>query len=154
MKKFVMVGAAVGALVLGAQVAQAADAAAPHGWTGFYSGMQLGYASAGGQINDYNGYYQYDNGSVGWLNSSSGNNMLLGGKVGYDFDTGSNVVLGLSADVQALLGEDAKCSSLSNCDTGANGQPHLSFGVKGLAALDARAGFVMGQDSLVYVEGG
>ena len=148
MKKIVLFGVAVGALVLGANMAYAADPALPPSWSGFYGGVELGYASVGGQINDYNPNYQ-DNVNE---DSSNGNNLLLGGKLGYDFDTGSNFVLGVSADVKALFGEDSECTG--DCGTDANGMSHLAFGVKGLGALDARAGFLISPSSLLYVEGG
>ena len=150
MKKFVLFGVAVSAMIIGANVASAADPALPPSWSGFYGGINLGYASVGGQINDFNNNYA----PSGWIDASRGQNLLLGGKLGYDFDTGSNFVVGLSADVRALLGEDANCSAAGGCSNGANGQPHLSFGVKGLAALDVRAGFLMSPDNLLYVEGG
>ena len=150
MKKSILFGIAVSAMVLGANVASAADGALPPSWSGFYGGIELGYASVGGQIYDYNNYYA----PTAWTDASRGSNALLGGKIGYDFDTGGNVVIGLSANVKALLGEDANCSSAGLCSNGANGQPHLSFGVKGLASLDARAGLLISPETLFFVEGG
>ena len=149
MKKSVLFGIAVSAMVLGANVASAADAGLPPSWSGFYGGIDLGYASVGGQINDYNNNYE----PTGWTDVNRGSNFLLGGKIGYDFDTGNNFVVGLSADVKASLGEDANCAG-GTCATDAAGQPHLSFGVKGLAALDARAGLLISPDTLLFVEGG
>ena len=150
MKKLILIGVAVSAMVLGANVASAADPSLPPSWSGFYGGLELGYASTGGQIYDYNNNYA----PTAWTDATAGGSFLLGGKMGYDFDTGSNFVVGLSADVKGLLGSDANCSSAGGCDNGAKGQPHLSYGIKGLAALDARAGFLFTPENLLYVEGG
>ncbi len=151
MKKLIMLGVAVGAMVVGVNSASAADPTLPPTWSGFYGGINLGYASVGGQIADYNNNYQN---STSPLDASRGSNMLIGGKLGYDFDTGSNFIVGVSADVNALLGEDANCTSSNGCNVNASGQPKLSYGVKGLGALDARAGFLMSPETLFYVEGG
>ncbi len=150
MKKFVLFGVAVSAMIIGANVASAADPALPPSWSGFYGGINLGYARAGGQIYDYNNNYA----PIAWTNATAGQNLLLGGKLGYDFDTGSNFVVGLSADLMALVGEDANCSAAGGCSNGAGGLSNLSFGINRLAALDVRAGFLMSPDNLLYVEGG
>jgi outer membrane immunogenic protein len=79
----------------------------PPMWTGFYAGLNLGGGWSANSVNpnDYTLYVSPANGVRYWLpgNLSGGSNaggVVGGGQIGYNYQFGSNFVVGLETDIQ------------------------------------------------------
>lgn len=185
MRKHFILGAAIllsstaiaSAADLYAKAAPPAPAAAAPSWTGFYVGVNAGWAAnadgyaSGAQTNYANtsgdtGTETHGPGGPAWLTKESLNGFVGGGQLGYNYQVES-VVLGAEADIQ---GGSLKGSASASSTTAINllpfppGGPNLWPVTGNMAATSqvdwfgtvrARLGFVtMGGDALVYGTGG
>jgi outer membrane immunogenic protein len=157
MRKIAISLLATTALMAVAGFAQAADIARPIAaprivapalstWTGVYFGVNLGWANTFGQINDVAGTFE----PAGFTNVKSANGFLLGGQIGYDWQIGNAFVVGAVADVSGVFGEDAVCGGAGCVNGTTGGTAALSYNVKGLGSIAGRAGFLLGQQTLLY----
>lgn len=151
MKKFLLAGAAVAALVSGAQ---AADLGAPRGpiaavvvapafsWTGFYLGLNLGYG--------WGNYTQYGRQGLGDGPGVNPRGVVFGGQIGYNYQI-NNFVLGLEADLQTGPRGSTPQGTLGpafSCITG-----NCVVNVNWFGTARARAGIAVDR-ALLYVTGG
>jgi outer membrane immunogenic protein len=159
MRKMVLAGA--GALGIGALFASSANAAdlyvpppAPMpgsapiiSWTGFYAGVNgaYGWGSSGARlVGPITG---------GGVNVTSLNGGLVGGTIGYNWQTASNIVFGIEAD--AAAGKIGGTSFLANVPTAAG--TTATMNLDWLATVRARVGWSttsFGKPTLWYVTGG
>jgi opacity protein-like surface antigen len=152
---------AVSALALMAGVATPAAAAdffepgvvtvdEPRGFDGFYAGVQLGGAWIGGEIFDNN----YSN-NGGWNPAESSSGFLLGAQIGYNFPISDMFVFGIEASAKAIFAEDTICSLAEGCGDALTGDnPAVAFNLNGLGAINARFGFNVADNVLLYVLAG
>jgi outer membrane immunogenic protein len=145
MKKFLL--GTVALVALGTASAVAADlpartytkapvyVAPVFNWTGFYAGVHLGGAFAGGDnINDL-----YGNG----YRASTSGGFLGGGQIGYNWQFSPNWVLGLEGDISGL---DYKRSVTVYGD-------YLQQKTDWLASITGRLGYTWGP-GMIYAKGG
>jgi outer membrane immunogenic protein len=162
----------------------------PPMWTGFYAGLNAGYGfgtndntqiiSSG--VNAYNSVYAYDPvllgqdlympTGVGLALSGIGPNtqsgFIGGGQIGYNYQYGSNIVLGIEADIQGtnIRGSSrlAGVGVSSAVDTGDGGTYTSSYnsiggtrvnaGVDWLGTVRGRIGYLWIPTMLIYATGG
>lgn len=99
---------------------------AAHDWSGLYAGLDVGGKFGGGYIDQFNDFYYYDG-------------ILAGVHVGYNWQTGSSLVLGLEGDL-ALYN-----SWLSSTNFGAG----FSARLNATGSIRARVGVAAG-NALLY----
>lgn len=154
-----LLGVSAAALMLGVTPVFAADlmheaapvaAPAMEAFNGFYAGVSLGYVNTRGQIDDVNPNYAD---TAGFQDVVAANGFLLGGQIGYDFRLDSNFVVGIGADAKGIFSEDAACGASGCVDYNTDG-PALSYNITGLGAITAKAGMVVGDNTLLYVLAG
>ncbi len=153
MKKFL--AASVSMFVV-SSAAFAADATyqADSIWSGGYVGIIGGYSWGEGNL-DGNAYAAGTDTELSSVSESLDmNGALVGGQVGYDFDLGNNLVLGVVGDMSWSGVEGDVCVETSNsgCDGSAD-DSDFSAELSWLGTLRARAGFTSG-DMLFYLTGG
>lgn len=156
MNKLVSLGIAVVCTVMSAISAHASDLPArstqplyykapselPFSWTGFYAGINGGYAWGQSNWSD-----PAVGASSGNFNTSGG---LVGGQLGYNWQTGS-FVLGIEtdADWMSVKGSTAGVGGVCAADGGGQCQTQQSW----VGTTRARAGYAFGR-WLPYVTGG
>lgn len=156
MNRSLSLGIAVGCVITSAMSAQAADLPArsnspgfykapselPFSWTGFYAGLNGGYAW--GQSSWSDPAVGADSGS---FNTSGG---LVGGQLGYNWQTGS-VVLGIEtdADWMSIKGSTAGLGGVCAADGGGQCQTQQNW----VGTTRARVGYAFDR-WLPYVTGG
>ena len=149
-----LLGAAA-ALAMFAGAAQAADLSAPESpsWTGGYIGVVGGYgwgdSDSSSDIVD-----AADNSSVLFSQDDSIDleGFLVGGQLGYDFDLGNGLVLGVAGDMSWSDMDGDACVEQGGCD-GSSDDSYASAEINWLATVRARAGFTTGS-LLIYGTGG
>jgi outer membrane immunogenic protein len=184
-KKLFLAGFAVSALVAPAIAADMPVPAAPVvTWTGFYVGGNAGYALStnssvssvgapnpctatgnvgctGSAFNPANVYSQIS-GQAADFNTPSGRNggFIGGGQFGYNYQFGTNTVVGLEADLQAVTGSSHSSTLVSTTPVpGFPGAPvnqtaTLSTKLDFIGTVRARAGFLWTPNFLVYLTAG
>lgn len=156
MKKRLLLGAAVGALVgIAPAMAQSPPPAAIYNWTGFYGGLNFGGSWGHGAVT-YNepAFATFFSGS--FPTSISGPNnldgVIGGGQIGYNWQFNNAWVAGLEADIQATS-EAAKGSfsfaAGEGAITGQLGSQILWFGT-----VRGRVGWLVNPTTMVYATGG
>jgi outer membrane immunogenic protein len=115
-------------------------------WTGFYVGVNGGYAGD---------KYRYNLNGVPGLSASASINssgFVGGGQIGYNFQFSGPFVLGLEADIQAsgLKGELALAATLGNNGLSANAGSKTDY----FGTVRGRLGYAGIERLLVYVTGG
>lgn len=111
---------------------------APYIWTGFYIGAQGGWAW--GEADS-----DFDNDAPGV--SLDGDSHVIGGHLGYNFQSG-NWVFGIEGDIENT---DLDSSDDSGAIIGFDS--HASFSIDWLASIRGRLGYAFDR-SLIYVTGG
>jgi len=161
LKKQLLLGVAVGALMAGAP-ALAADMAlkappppqAPvYNWTGWYVGGNIGYSWGNADAN------YTDPGLLFGLTSFPGSmgldGVVGGGQAGYNWQANNNWVFGLEADIQAS-GEDGSRNYSSDCE--GPGRPACpqsqSAKIDWFGTVRGSAGVLVNPTLLVYATGG
>ena len=152
MKKILLGGVSLLALASGANAADMAvrapaykappPAAVVASWTGFYLGVQGGVAWHEASFKDLDGFFVFPPGTS---RSSRATGGIVGGNVGYNWQTG-NFVLGVEADANwtgAKAGEQVVLQRTLVS----------SFDVRWMASLRARAGIAF-DATLFYLTGG
>jgi outer membrane immunogenic protein len=138
-------------------VAQAADLAvkAPRpvlpvsaNWTGWYGGLQGGIVDHRGKFHDIDGLLTGANGFGGQAYSPSHTGGIVGGHVGYNWQS-NQWVYGFEADGSGVF---AKFTALAPAP--GNPDSNVSFDVSWLATFRARAGALISPDTLLYLTGG
>lgn len=134
----------------GAQAADMALKAPPvqppaASWAGWYVGLNAGanWQRASNTIG-YGGRAA-DAGTVG----TSGTGFIGGGQIGYNWQNG-NFVYGLEAEISGLSGR----RSVGAFADGRNGAKTFSNQITWLSTIRGRAGFVVGNSTLLYATGG
>jgi len=149
-----LLGAAA-AIAMFAGAAQAADYSAPDSpsWTGAYIGVVGGYGW-GDSDSDFDVVDSADNTTVYGSGSDSIDveGFLLGGQLGYDFDMGNGLVLGVAGDWSWSDMDGENCVEGGGCD-GTPDDSYATAEVNWLATVRARAGFTTGS-MLFYGTGG
>ncbi len=118
----------------------------PMNWTGWYAGLQGGFARDAGGFQDPDGLY-----TAGFAPRNFGTRHtggILGGHVGYNWQN-ARFVYGFEADASGLWG-NARTAALPAFPA----QSPISFDVDWLATFRGRAGFTLDPATLVYVTGG
>jgi len=159
MKKVLLAGAALVALTV-AGAASAADlpsrraAPAPYiapvfTWTGFYAGVNAGYAFNGEDKLKFNNGDVYLPYGVG--NNTDDGSFTGGGQIGYNYQMGS-VVLGIEADINFLsLEKEFKLAGSTDLRTSSlEGKSKTEW----FGTVRPRLGFVPVDRLLVFVTGG
>jgi outer membrane immunogenic protein len=157
----------------------------PPMWTGFYAGLNAGYGfGTNSQTNS--AYYQY-----GSLNHYTGTDPLVGGalgtntfamtqsgfigggQLGYNYQWGSNVVIGIEADMQGA-GIQGRSNSVGTAGVAGNYGPYntesglpygnysqsgpagqtINAGVNWMGTVRGRLGYLWTPTMLVYATGG
>jgi outer membrane immunogenic protein len=150
-----LLGAAA-AIAMFAGAAQAADYAAPESpsWTGGYIGVVGGY---GWGDSDFSADVvdSADNTILyGALDDSIDvEGFLIGGQLGYDFDMGNGLVLGVAGDWSWTGMDGDLCVDSDTCVPAEADDSYASADVNWLATVRARAGFTTGS-LLIYGTGG
>jgi outer membrane immunogenic protein len=184
-KKLFLAGFAVSALIAPAIAADMPVPAAPIvTWTGFYVGANAGYAlstnssvnsvglpnpctatgnvgCAGSVFNPAN-VFGLTSAQAATFSTPSGRNggFIGGGQFGYNYQFGSNTVVGLEADLQAMTGSGHSFTSVSATPvTGFLGSPvnqtaTVSTKLDFIGTVRARAGYLWTPNFLVYLTAG
>jgi len=170
MKKFIAIAAAI----LGtASIASAADMAvkapvysapvAVYSWTGFYVGLNAGYAwsdpfitsnftcPAGGcSVNVPANLANIIAASTGRI---SARGFTGGGQAGYNWQSG-NFVLGVETDIDAFDVKGSRSAAVQSATTASIFHPATSLSTDWLFTLRGRAGFAVAPTVLLYATGG
>jgi len=157
MTKMIKLLSAAAAVAMFAGTAQAADVdvSVPEtpSWTGGYIGVVGGYGWGDSDF-DADIVDATDNTLV--LDSIDGSidveGFLVGGQLGYDFDMGNGLVLGIAGDMSWSGMDGEECVEDGGCD-GSPDDSYASADVNWLATVRARAGFTTGS-LLIYGTGG
>jgi outer membrane immunogenic protein len=179
-KKFLLAGLAVGALIAPAAAADMPIKAPPapiHLWTGFYVGANAGYSwSANNSVQTVGVPGSCNGASPGCIagpalySSLSAQaatfsapvdqkGVLVGGQVGYNW-VASSTLFGFEADLQSLSGNNNSASLVSAVPTPlfpgfpVNQTATVSTKLDFLGTVRARVGYLWGPSFLVYVTGG
>ncbi|MGJ0509627.1 MAG: outer membrane protein [Methylocystis sp.] len=141
----------------------------PPMWTGFYAGLNLGGGWSSSTINS--------SGMTGYVSPATGNYFILpgntqggsnaggvvgGGQIGYNYQFGSNIVVGIETDFQGTsMSTGGMANHILYPDPDSNGFliPLAPGGNRGVAlnwfgTLRGRAGFLITPTLLVYGTGG
>jgi outer membrane immunogenic protein len=157
MTKMIKLLSAAAAVAMFAGTAQAADVeVAPDypSWTGGYIGVVGGYGW-GDSDSSADVVDSADNTDVlaaGVESSIDVEGFLIGGQLGYDFDMGNGLVLGVAGDWSWTDMDGDTCVEGGGCD-GSPDDSYASADVNWLATVRARAGFTTGS-MLFYGTGG
>lgn len=128
------------------------SAPAPAGFDGFYAGVSLGGAWIGGEIADIDANYS-DVG--GWQPAETAMGFLAGVQIGYNVSVADSFLIGVEADAKAVFAEDTICSIDDSCgDYNSGDTPALAFNLNGLGAINARIGFNIADNVLLYALAG
>lgn len=147
-------------------VANAADIApAPaYNWTGFYMGLNAGYAWSDVDMSGHDSYANLDLNLAAEASRASArgasdnlqpDGFIGGGQLGYNYDVGNGFLIGLEADIQYMGGDDS--SSTVGEDAGLPGYEYQSkneANIDYLGTLRARMGFLVSPSVLAYATGG
>ncbi|MDE2578427.1 MAG: porin family protein [Hyphomicrobiales bacterium] len=178
MGKFKTIGAVLGAIItapaFAADLPPRREAPAPYvapapimSWTGFYAGLNAGYTWS---QNDNVDLWFYPIGGVaapGFFGrlSAGWNAAMIGGQVGYNRQLNESLVVGIEADIDAILGGrrngtllNSSSFSFVNGDVAvkatltniATARKSLDY----LATLRGRFGFLMTPQLMLYATGG
>jgi len=109
-------------------------------WTGFYVGVNAGYAWNVNNNKNYYGYTPYDYAYYGYGSSSNDGGFTGGGQIGYNYQIGQ-FVIGAEADIQYA---DLKQKGYWG---------YSSSGIDWFGTVRARAGVAIDR-ALIYVTGG
>lgn len=141
---------AIAALALAASAgsAFAADAYvdAPTSWSGFYGGVQLGYANSSNS-RFYDGEDYYCDGC--WYDAQGGGTgYTLGASLGYDWQFSDVLVAGIVANVTGVFDEtiEGEIYDDSYIFQGAD--------LNALGSINGRLGFLASESALIYATGG
>lgn len=156
MTKMIRLLGAAAAVAMFAGSAQAADVAvAPEypSWTGGYIGVVGGYGWGDSDF-DADIVDAADNTNI--LDTVDGSidvdGFMIGGQLGYDFDLGNGLVLGVVGDLSWLSMDGRECVESGGCD-GSPDDSYASADINWLGTVRARAGFTTGS-MLIYGTGG
>jgi outer membrane immunogenic protein len=116
-------------------------------WTGFYVGIVGGYGS-GTSRSTPTGFL-----AGGPITSINVNGGLIGGRVGYDYDTGRNLVLGAFADFSWSRVQGKICVETGGC-TGVISDSYARSIMSWLSTIQAKAGYAPNNAMLFYATGG
>lgn len=158
MNRTLLLGAAIASFVTGTVVAHAADLGtrsgpqsyfkappeAPFDWTGFYAGINAGYA--GGRTSWSDPAVGTDSGRFGMSGA------LIGGQLGYNYQMG-NVVLGVETDMDWLNAKGSMTSNGAGDVCAADGGGACQTQQSWLGTTRARVGYAFGR-WMPYVTGG
>jgi outer membrane immunogenic protein len=143
-------------------------------WTGFYAGLNAGYGFGTSAATQTSGASTYDwaSGALGFpFGSLSGyvagnsnvnqNGFIGGGQIGYNYNVGSNFVVGVEADLQgASISGSGPHTGLAAV-TDAEGITHLQAGfvdvqagVNWMGTVRGRLGYLFTPTLLAYATGG
>ncbi len=152
----------------------------PPMWTGFYAGLNAGY-NFGANANVYSqnwgstwnipsgnfaGPFAYNSGPISMdaFQSNTQSGFIGGGQVGYNYQYGSNIVLGVEADIQgagirgssfgagaAALGDNINARASTTTSVGGTA---VQGGVDWLGTVRGRIGYLWTPTLLVYGTGG
>jgi outer membrane immunogenic protein len=184
-KKLFLAGFAVSALIAPAIAADMPVPAAPIvTWTGFYVGANAGYAlstnssvnsvglpnpctatgnvGCSGSVFNPANVFGLTSAQAATFSTPSGRNggFIGGGQFGYNYQFGSNTVVGLEADLQAMTGSGHSFTSVSATPvTGFLGSPvnqtaTVSTKLDFIGTVRARAGYLWTPNFLVYLTAG
>lgn len=148
---------AVAAVAMFAGSAQAADMSVvpdSPSWTGGYIGVVGGY---GWGDSDFSADVVLSSDNTDIQSSSDGSispeGFLIGGQLGYDFDLGNSLVLGVVGDMSwSGMDGDTCVEEAPGCDDTPD-DSYASADINWLATVRARAGFTTGS-MLIYGTGG
>ena len=150
-----LLGAAA-AIAMFAGAAQAADFTAPDSpsWTGGYIGVVGGYGWGDSDF-EADVVDGVDNTIVllSLDDSIDVEGFLIGGQLGYDFDFGNSLVLGVAGDWTWSGMDGDLCVDLDTCVPAELDDSYASADINWLATIRARAGFTTGS-MLFYGTGG
>jgi outer membrane immunogenic protein len=185
-KKLLLAGFAVSALIAPAIAADMPVPAAPIiTWTGFYVGANAGYAlSTNSSVNsvglatpctatssvgcvglpNFNppNVYSQSSAQAATFSTPSGRNggFIGGGQFGYNYQFGSNTVVGFEADLQAMTGSSHTSTLVSATPAPTfpgfpvNQTATVSTKLDFIGTVRARAGYLWTQNFLVYITAG
>mgnify|MGYP002084291748 CR=1 FL=1 len=110
---------------------------AVYNWTGFYIGVNGGWARSD---------LDFLTAAGAELASHKGKGAVIGGQIGYNFQVGGNFVLGVEvdADYASITGQRSCPNAAFNC----------RHNISALVSARGRAGFLVTQQALVYATGG
>jgi outer membrane immunogenic protein len=135
----------VSAFIALASIANAADAPAPsaYDWSGFYAGVNAGYAWGETEGTDINGWLDFPDVESSF--STDGDGLTAGGQIGYNMQLDS-LVLGVETDLSYLNVSGSETSSIASDN-------HIVSDDGYLGTLRARLGFAADR-LLIYATGG
>ncbi len=160
MKKLVLIGVAVAVLSLPAMAAdlpRKAPAALPppapvYNWTGFYVGVNggWGWTNTEATVAQTGGTLDFNPATL----STRANGALFGGQLGYNYQFGSNWVLGIEGDFDGTgMSKSAGVLYPSLLAVGRNDGFAGSAKIDWLATVRGRLGYTWGP-SMAYITGG
>lgn len=124
-------------------------------WTGFYGGVNAGYAWAGARANSFdvpaNTFNNNDAFSVNYNSKGNRGGFTGGGQLGYNQQFGQFVV-GVETDVQYVGLARSKATAQGNFPTGYTAPP-IGGGIDWFGTVRARAGYAIDR-ALIYGTGG
>ena len=127
-------------------------------WTGFYVGLNAGYADPNARISVIPGGNWVGDPDAAGVTAASARNLTLqgpmgGGQIGYNYQFNNNLVVGLEADIDAMnIGKSYTSATFPGALGGtyfANGAVNINY----VATLRGRFGFAV-DHWLFYVTGG
>ena len=133
------------ALIALASIANAADAPIPaaYDWSGFYAGVNAGYAWGETEGTDVNGWLDFPD--IESSLTAKGDGLTAGGQIGYNMQMDS-LVLGVEADLSYLNVSGSETSSIASDN-------HIVSDDGYLGTLRARLGFAADR-FMIYGTGG
>ncbi|MEI2734820.1 MAG: outer membrane protein [Rhodoblastus sp.] len=131
-------------------------------WTGFYIGLNGGYAFAGNgagnggrlvSTDDFHGTFP---GGPAWVLGTGPSGGIFGGQIGYNFQLSPSFVAGIETDIQGawLRGSTQSVATVDPVGAAALGQASFSQRVDWYGTLRARLGFLATPSWLLYATGG
>jgi outer membrane immunogenic protein len=153
-KKRLLVGAAVGALVgIGPAIAQSPTAAATYGWTGLYGGLNFGYSWGNGGVTYNEPAFASIPGPISFSGPNDLDGAIGGAQIGYNWEINNAWVAGLEADIQAASEAANGSFAFGSSDTeGIAGQ--LSSQILWFGTVRGRVGWLWNPTTMLYATGG
>ncbi len=137
--------------------ASAQDGAPERNWSGMYVGGLVGYVRQRADVDAAFANQDFSSRFDGGSETDFGG--MLGGRVGYNFQSGRGV-LGIAVEANSLFGESAstKLDGYSFCNGDCVSASESNYAITGrldgLASFPISLGFVTRSNELVYVRGG
>ncbi len=148
----------------------------PPMWTGFYAGLNAGYGfGTNGDFSSQNIAFASENARVGQVTDTgptamsgsrglSQNGFLGGAQIGYNYQWGTNIVLGIEADIQGsgvrgssqVIGAANSTTTLLGLsyDQSGVGSTTVDAGLDYLGTVRGRVGYLIRPNMLIYGTGG